>query len=482
MLKWLRPVITLPLSIFYNKSLQEGCFPNKMKLVEIVPLYKGGDESLSNNYRPISLLLTLSRILEKVVYARTYQFLEKNNILFRSQYGFRNQHSCNDAISELVGEITKNRERCMHTAGIFLDLSKAFDTLPRNILLNKLEKYGIRGIMQKWFTSYLNARTLRVKCNVTSSNTPVKSDRQQNNIGTPQGSCLGPLLFLLYNNDLHLHLEHTKVILFADDTTIYMGHRNLNYLTWCMEQDLININDWFHANKLTLNLKKSCLILFNKNNTKQSVPIKFQNIEIPQSPRVKFLGVWIDENLDWTFHCNVVLNKIKKNQHLLQMGKNYLMKHALKLIYHAHVLSHVQYGLLIWGNQCHAKAKQSIQNQMNRSIAIVNKGKNSSVKPRTDFLNLPNLIKLENYKLSYKLMNKMLPDKLAADISLDKNNKPFNKKHGYNTRNKKQLNIPTHETSSYHNSFLCASIRDFSTLPHSIASCTSIHMFVAQCK
>ena len=155
MLKWLRPVITLPLSIIYNKSLQEGCFPNKMKLAEIVPLYKGGDESLSNNYRPISLLLTLSKVLEKVVYARTYQFLEKNNILFRSQYGFRNQHSCNDAISELEGEITKNRERCMHTAGIFLDLSKAFDTLPHNILLNKLEKYGIRGVMQKWFTSYL---------------------------------------------------------------------------------------------------------------------------------------------------------------------------------------------------------------------------------------------------------------------------------------------------------------------------------------
>ena len=164
------------------------------------------------------------------------------------------------------------------------------------------------------------------------------------------------------------------------------------------------------------------------------------------------------------------------------MGQNYLTKHALKLIYHAHVQSHVQYGLLIWGNKCNAKAKQSIRNQMDRSIVIVNKGKNSSVKPRTDFLNLLNLIKLENYKLCYKLMNKMLPDKLAADISLDKNNKPSNKKHGYNTRNKKQLNIPKHETSSYHNSFLCASIRDFSTLPHSIASCTSIHTFVAQCK
>ena len=164
------------------------------------------------------------------------------------------------------------------------------------------------------------------------------------------------------------------------------------------------------------------------------------------------------------------------------MGQNYLTKHALKLIYHAHVQSHVQYGLLIWGNQCNAKARHAIQKEMNRSIAIVNKGKYPSTKPKTDFLDLSNLIKLENYKLGYKLINKMLPDKLSTDISLDKNNKPLNKRHGYNTRNKKQLNIPKHESSSYHNSFLCANIQDFCTLPHSIASCTSIHMFMAQCK
>ena len=407
MLKWLRPVITIPLCIIYNKSIQEGCFPEKMKLAEVVPLHKGGDESISNNYRPISLLITLSKILEKIIYARTYQFLEKNNILFKSQYGFRNQHSCNDAISELVGEITKNKERCMHTAGIFLDLSKAFDTLPHAILLSKLEKYGIRGTMQNWFMSYLKTRTLRVKCNTASSNTPIKSDLFQNDIGTPQGSCLGPLLFLLYNNDLYLHLEHTSVILFADDTTIYKGHRNLNYLKWCMEQDLINIGDWFLANKLTLNLKKSCLVLFKKNRKTKSPPIQFQYTEIPQTNKVKFLGIWLDENLDWTFHCNEILKKIKKNNHLLKMGQNYLTQHALKLIYHAHVQSHAQYGLLIWGNQSNARIRNNIQKQLNRSIAIVNKGKYPMA--NTNFLNLSNLLKLENYKLGYKLINKMLP-------------------------------------------------------------------------
>ena len=255
MLKWLHPVITGPLSIIINLSIEQGIFPDYMKIAEVVPLHKGGDEVLCNNYRPICLLITISKILEKIIYRRTYSFLEKNNILFQSQYDFRTKHSCTDAISEPVGEITKNKENGLYTAGIFLDLSKAFDTLPHKILLNKMAKYSIHGSMNAWFTSYLSARSLSVKCTVASSNAPVYSVKKEVNIGMPQGSCLDPLLFLLYNNDLYLNLEHTQVILFADDTTIYMGHRNLNYLRWCLEQDVNNINDWFLANKLTLNIK-----------------------------------------------------------------------------------------------------------------------------------------------------------------------------------------------------------------------------------
>ena len=347
MLKWLHPVITEPLSTIFNLSIKHGIFPDYMKIAEIVPLHKGGDESLCNNYRPISLLITISKILEKLIYKRTYSFLEKNNILFQSQYGFRTNHSCADAIAELVGEMTKNKENGLYTAGIFLDLSKAFDTLPHKILLNKMTKYGIRGSMNAWFTSYLSARSLRVKCNIASSNATVYSVKREVNIGTPQGSCLGPLLFLLYNNDLYLNLEYTQVILFADDTTLYMGHRNLNYLRWCLEQDMININDWFLANKLTLNINKSSCVLFKKNKNKVSLSIKINNNPVPQHTHVKFLGVWLDENLDWNYHCNNTLNKTKRNTYLLRMGQNCLTLHALKLIFYSHIQSHVQYGLLV---------------------------------------------------------------------------------------------------------------------------------------
>ena len=478
MLKWLRPVISVPLSIIFNQSIKHGVFPDLMKVAEIVPLHKGGDEFLCNNYRPISLLITISKILEKVIYKRTYSFLEKNNILFQSQYGFRTKHSCADAVAELIGEITKNKENGLYTAGIFLDLSKAFDTLPHPILLNKMSKYGICGSMNAWFTSYLSARSLRVKCNVASGNATIYSVKKELDTGTPQGSCLGPLLFLLYNNDLYLHLEHTQVILFADDTTLYMSHRNLNYLRWCLEQDMANISDWFLANKLTLNINKSSCVLFKKNKNKILLSIKINENPLPQCPYIKFLGIWLDENLDWNYHCNVTLNKIKRNTYLLRMGQNCLTKHALKLIFYSHIQSHVQYGLRVWGNECSSKYKKLIQNQLNKCITLVKKGKKSNINTICTFLSLEQLIKLENFKLGYKLTHNELPTRLNKILSHDKNKKPLTKQHRYNTRNKEQLNIPKHSSLSYHKSFLISCIRDFATLPPSVLSTQGYYPFV----
>ena len=482
MLKWLRPVITRPLSLIFNMSLEQGIFPNNMKIAEIVPLHKGGDESQCNNYRPISLLITISKILEKLMYSRTYKFLELNNILFQSQYGFRTQHSCTDAISELTGEITKNKENGIYTIGVFLDLSKAFDTLPHAILLNKMNKYGIRGIANKWFASYLETRVLRVKCSVASSKKKTISDDKPIEIGTPQGSCLGPLLFLLYNNDLYLNLEHTKVILFADDTTIYMGHRNLNYLRWCIETDLSIIGDWFRANKLTLNVGKSCCILLKKNNKNEVLNLTFQTMKVPQCTRVKFLGVWLDENLNWSYHCNTVINKIKRNSHLLRNSQRFLSGQALKLIYFAQVQSHVQYGLLVWGNQCKESHKTSIQKQLTKCWRLIAKGKSYDKDDKTSFLTLKKLIKLENYKLGYKIERGLVPVTISRLVSCDRNNKSLKKSHRYHTRTKNILNIPRHNTGSYHNSFLISVIRDYSNLPYHITVKKSLQTFVHHCK
>ena len=164
LLKELRPVITHPLKIAFNKSLEEGVFPDSMKAADTVPLFKSKCKIDCDNYRPISLLITLSKLLEKIVYIRTTSFLEKHDHLFSSQYEFGKKHLCSDAIMELVSKILKNNENGIHTACVFLDLSKAFDTLDPAILLDKMNRYGIRGTANRWFTSYLNKRRLRVRC------------------------------------------------------------------------------------------------------------------------------------------------------------------------------------------------------------------------------------------------------------------------------------------------------------------------------
>ena len=262
LVKELHPVILEPLTEVINRSLHEGIFLKDMKRSDTIPLYKTKEKYYTTNYRPISLLLTLSKILEKVVYKRTVKFLDKNKILYNSQYGFREKHSCIDAVMELTTEILKSKEHNLHTVSVFLDLSKAFDTLDPKILIKKLEKYGLRGVVLNWFESYLMNRQLRVKCKVTKENKTQYSNLYDVEYGAPQGSCLGPLLFLLFTNDLYLNIEHCSAILFADDTTVYKSHRNTRYLKWCVEQDLTIISDWFKANKLTLNLEKTEYMFF----------------------------------------------------------------------------------------------------------------------------------------------------------------------------------------------------------------------------
>ena len=194
MIKELKDAIVTPLSILFNNSITSGIFPSRMKEADIVPLYKTKSKFESNNYRPISLLLTISKLLEKVIYKRTYGFFEEQNVLNNSQYGFRSKHSCEHAIAELLGEVVKHKYQGEFTVAIFLDLSKAFDTLEHSVLYSKLERYGIRGLALKWFQSYLHNRQMRIKCIIASTGQIEHSSYYTVEYGTPQGSCLGPFI------------------------------------------------------------------------------------------------------------------------------------------------------------------------------------------------------------------------------------------------------------------------------------------------
>ena len=212
LLKSLRTSLSYPLTLIMNQSLETGVFPDRMKLAEVIPLYKNKAMDHLVNYRPISLLITISKILEKIMYKRVISFINKSDILFKSQYGFRRQHSCEQAVQELLAKILHSQEDGHKTASIFMDLSKAFDTLNHDLLLQKMERYGIRGVPLKWFKSYLAGRSLVAKVQ-TSENKITYSSTFNVSCGAAQGSCLGPLLFILFCNDIYLQELYGSLIL-----------------------------------------------------------------------------------------------------------------------------------------------------------------------------------------------------------------------------------------------------------------------------
>ena len=238
LLKEIMGHIVEPLSHIFNQSILNGEFPDSMKLADVVPLYKNKEHYLESNYRPISLLTTISKILEKIVYKCMYEFLVETSQLYENQFGFRSNHSCEHAIGQMVGRLLKNMENKKNSVCVLLDLSKAFDMIEHSIMLKKFELYGIRGSALSWFQSYLSNRCMRVKCKTVSSGVEVLSQEYTVEYGTPQGSCLGPLIFLICVNDLHLHLYDSECVQFANDTTLIFSHQNLKYLQFCVEEEL----------------------------------------------------------------------------------------------------------------------------------------------------------------------------------------------------------------------------------------------------
>ena len=483
LLKKLLPALVAPLTIIFNKSLTEGIFPEAMKKADVVPLYKSKDNQESNNYRPISLLLTLSKVLEKIMYQRTYSFLESSNQIYKSQYGFRTAHSCKNAICELVSEIIKGKQDGMHTLAVFLDLSKAFDSLEHDVLLKKLYKYGIRGVAYKWFESYLHGRQMRVKCNVDSSGRTEYSDYMKVTYGTPQGSCLRPLIFLIFTNDLHRHLVYSSSILFADDTTLYKTPRNLVYLKWCLEDDLCTLSDWFAANKLTLNLDKTVCMLFHKNNKTSEIELKIKNMTILNQTETKFLGMWLDQCLSWHIHIQRLTLKIKRNKYLLNNGKHLMDQSTKKLVYYAHIASHIQYGMLLWGNNASKEQLNRLQKLQTKCLELIqDKKSNTNLNKTLGILSIEDMVKLENMKFSYKLVHWMLPQKIIEICCKDSKQESLTKIHNYSTRNKRVPNLPRNMNKLYRESFLCKGPQSWLTLPVETKNACNLKAFTNKCK
>ena len=256
-LKILSAVIGKPLEILFNASFSTGIVPSSLKLANVIPVYKKDSQFCLCNYRPISLLSIFNKLLEKLICCRLLDFLEKEKIFYDKQFGFRTKHSTDHAVLSIIDKIQRAIDDRDFSCGIFLDLSKAFDTVDHTILIKKLECYGIRGNAKNWFTSYLSNRQQTVTVNKITSNPTTIS------CGIPQGSVLGPVLFLLYINDFNQSSDLFDFHLFADDANLFYRHKSLSILESDINNELVNINTWLCANKLSLNIKKSNFVLFH---------------------------------------------------------------------------------------------------------------------------------------------------------------------------------------------------------------------------
>ena len=342
-------------------SLKTGVFPEQLKIAKITPVYKKGEKSEFTNYRPISILPVISKLLERIMYNRIYKHITKNNLLYTKQFGFQAKNSTSFAIIKLIDQIAKAFDENKFTLGIFIDLSKAFDTVDHSILLEKLKYYGIKHTAHQWLSNYLTNRKQYLSYNTSST------DYSSIACGVPQGSIMGPLLFLIYVNDLQYVSSILDTIMFADDTNLFLSERNIKKLFSTMNTELTKLNNWFSANKLSLNETKTVYSFFHPLNKSDTIPLilpslKINNHTIKRETSIKFLGVIIDENITWRNHINYLSNKISKNIGVMYRARRFLNLQNMKYLYFSLIHSYINYGNIAWGS---TKTKLNSLNYIN---------------------------------------------------------------------------------------------------------------------
>ena len=354
------------LAMIINKSFQEGVFPEQMKMARVIPIHKEGSKSDVGNYRPISLLTSFSKIFEKLMHCRLLKFLESNNSLFEMQYGFRPGRSCEHALLNAQNLLLESLTKHQISLLLLIDFSKAFDMVDHSILLKKLEHYGVRGLALKWIGSYLSGRKQFVSVNGSNSNT------RDIKYGVPQGSILGPLLFIIYINDIPEIARFAKFILYADDAniiltadTIEMIHSQLSKLIACLVT-------WVSANGLALNLKKTKYMIFSRTrHTNLPAPLVISNTAIERKSEARFLGVIIDESLNWSRHVKTIISKMSRYVGIMYKIKKFLPLTARLQIYHSFVQSHLNFCSLVWGFSAKSNIEALFSKQKKGLRAVV---------------------------------------------------------------------------------------------------------------
>ena len=462
-LKQICSIISPVLSNIINKSLCTGYFPNSLKTARVIPLHKSGSEDDVNNYRPVSILPILSKLFERIVYNRVYSFLEKYNLLNHSQYGFRKGKSTIQAVMDQLEYVYRNIDSGNVVVSFFIDFSKAFDCIDHDILLKKLDHHGIRGIPKRWFQSYLSDRKQYVSVNNTSSSILPLSH------GVPQGSILGPLLFLIFINDFPNCSDFFKFNLFADDSTLTCKFDSFdeNYVKQTLENELKPVEHWLNMNKIKINCSKSKFIIFSYRKNFSLHSITFGNNIISVTNSIKFLGIEIDRNLNFRTHVNNISKKVSRVIGLLFRLNKFLPVEILKTLYFTLVMPHIMYGIEVWyGAPQYVLDRISILQK--KAIRAINS------LPYNDhtheYFKSMKLLKIHDlYKV--KILSHMF-------IHFDRSNYTSQSEiHSHNTRNRGNITTPFFNRSRSQSTWLYQGVHLWNSVPDEIKSSLTMISF-----
>jgi hypothetical protein len=456
MVKFIGPEIAITLAHVFNKSLESGVFPEKLKQCRVIPIFKSGSHLECDNYRPISLLSSISKVLEKIVADKLLYHLQTNDLLYTHQYGFIPNRSAEHNLLQIINYVSTALNDGNFCIGVFLDLKKAFDVCSHPILLKKLSKMGITGVTHRWFSNYLSGRSQKVEINGKLS------DSLGLDISVIQGSTLGPLLFLCYINDFFTATTLFSV-LFADDTTCLSKGKKLSELVPYVNQELQKIALWFKANKMAVNTAKTkyiifrtqgkvinnneCTLLFNNNEPGQPEdPNQISTIdrihnEGPESS-FKLLGVMIDEYLSFNAHISHVCAKVSKSLFCINRIKNFVNKATLKLLYYAMVHSHLSYCLNVY-SCANTTNLQRLRIKQKEAVRIIsNAGYRDHTKPlflNQKILQFDDMVKFANLKFMHSYVHQRLPFSFNETWTFNRERNPNRQ-----LRNANDLFIPAH--------------------------------------
>ena len=455
--------VVKPITYLVNLSFEHGIFPDILKIAKVVPLYKKGDCHLVENYRPVSILSTVSKILEKVLCNNIVCFLSRFNILNKAQHGFRKNRSTNSAIFEFLNGLYENLDNNKRTIGLFMDLTKAFDLVDHSLLLDKLEAYGLKGKVNEYIKSYLRGRTQIVEID------KIRSHPEEVKQGVPQGSVLGPLLFILFVNDLPTANDNKNIVMFADDNSCICSENKILDTVRNTQIVLDKFVDWFSCNKLFLNTTKTVFIQFTPRlrYLDNSYLVKCNGKSIEQVTDTKFLGLYIDNGLSWESH----IDKLSKNMssvcfalyRLKQVGnRNIMMSY-----YYAAMYSRIKYAIAFWGCSHHTIRIFRLQK---RAIIIAGVSKLTSCRTifkEYNLLTMPCMYIMETLMLVKSNYEKFVQN---------------NHYHVYNTRRGENYSLPIHSLAIYEKNPAYIGIKLYNKLPDDIKNIRNIHSFKGNVK